>query len=188
MAKQLTSLSDHNNEHNGLNGNHSLSFLRSSLRAPAEILPISERNCKSLKKVLGCALEDWPISVSVCEHGLGNRAELPLPLKMKPLKFWDSIYVYVESKLADVPKDPVVGFTEADLTETTGVQVYQSLKGRVCGDTFAIEALLRTVGDLSLCDRLMHMVRSIADAIRLDAAFLDAVNAGEVERRPARVH
>jgi hypothetical protein len=95
---------------------------------------------------------------------------------MKAAELSDFVWVYAESKLSNEPQDAASGFTEEDVIEAAGICVFKKVRNRFYGETFALDALLSEVTDLSLRNRIICRVDEMKASIRLDDEFIERAN------------
>jgi len=95
---------------------------------------------------------------------------------MRPVELSDFIWVYTESNLPNEPKDAALGFTEDDVIEAAGIQVFKRVQGRFYGQTFGLETLFSEISDLSLRNRIICRVAEMKASIRLDDEFIERAN------------
>jgi hypothetical protein len=140
-----------------------------------------------MQKIAQTDLEKFPTTCCKSDLGVGRKSFFAMPVRMKARNSSDFIYVYVESRLSNLPKDAAIGYTTDDLIESSGIHVFKKVGNRVHGETFDLDALLSEITDPSLRDRLIYRVNDMQACIRLDEEFIERANT-EHESRTEYFH
>jgi hypothetical protein len=149
-------------------------------------LRLNKRTRSTLVKMAGTALEFLPMTGAPSDGGPGRKLFFPIPLKNKPNCMEDFLYVFAESKLPVEPKDRDLGFTEDDITDSTGIYLFNQHGDQSCGQVFPLETLFEEVfTDLSLRNRVMFKLDEMKKIVHLDDDFLDAANTDRVTHSPS---
>lgn len=143
-----------------------------------DMIRLPKKSVATLQELAGLALELFPIMFSTSDRMPGQKAYFGIPLKEEPKDpIIDFIHVFVESKLNVPPNDKALGFTNEDVTETTGVYVFKKKNGIIVGETHSLSMLLgEIITDLSLRNRILHRVEEMRQKVHLDDDFLTVMN------------
>lgn len=156
-----------------------------------ETLRLPKRVRSTIEEIASIALEHLPMTFSQSDFGPGRKVFFPIPLKKRPLAMIDYLYVYVESKLPDDPKNKDLGFTEEDIVDDAGIYIFKRNGRMVEGRVFPLETLLvDIITDLSLRSRIIYRVNEMKTMIHLDEEFIELANAERSAnaRPPKRLH
>jgi hypothetical protein len=153
-----------------------------------ETLRLTKRTRTTLCKMAGTALEFLPMTGAPSDSGPGRKIFFPIPMKNEPTRMEDFLYVFAESKLPYIPQETDLGFTEADIKDTTGIYFFHKKGDQSEGRVYSLETVFREVfTDLSLQNRIIYKLGEMKKMVHLDSDFLAAANADRATHAPGDI-